>query len=391
MSEFAKLNKTLGPSFNRAAPDAIRWASEAAFFEFQVRACKTKVNGVHRYVLLEGLEANNETTIESLRAAAKQIAAMGLTMNPTAKLVYFIPRRTRERGPDERASDYEKNAPWIVDPVPSYLGLCYLATHYSSCRLFGASEVYAADKFTNRGPFLLPLHEPTRDNKLRAEKQADGVYAGCRMQNGDERSEYVDAPTVQRIRAMSKVPGSLMYTTVWTEGWKKIAIRRLSKLVIVAEPRWLAAEQAMRNHEGFTFNEKGEVVEEPGKPADVPRGTPEDRPRGMSGLAAKVKEAHERAQEPEPERPEPPVGMEPPERVLLALPAPSKHPEGSIEWWLDQVREAPTLERMDAIRVAALAAKLDQGDEADTFRTAYTRRWRAIKEPKQPTEQERLV
>lgn len=380
---FSKLNKTLGPSFNRAAPDAIRWASEAAFFEFQVRACKTKVNGVYRYVLLEGLEKDNTATIDSLRASAKQIAAMGLTMNPTAKLVYFIPRRQRERGPDERASDYERDIAWIVDPLPSYMGLCYLATHYSSCRIFGACEVYVADKFVNRGPFLFPLHEPTRDNKARDEKLAEGVYAACRMQSADERCEYVDAPTVQRIRALSKVPNSLMYTTVWTEGWKKIALRRLSKLVIVAEPRWLAAEQAMRQHEGFTFNEKGQVVEEPKETADVPRGTSADRPRGMTGLGAKLAEASERAQEDGADTTTPPVGMEP-EREILALPAPCAHPPGSIEWWLTQIKEAPDRLRMDAIRAAALAEHVDQTDEAATFRTAYTRRYREL--PTEPAQ-----
>lgn len=391
MSEFTKLNKLLGPQFNRAAPDAIRWASEAAFFEFQVRACKAKVNGAYQYVLLEGLERGDEATIESLRAAAKQIGAMGLTMNPTAKLVYFIPRKQRERAPEETASEYAR-VPWVVDPLPSYMGLCYIATHYSSVRVFGACEVYAADVFTNRGPFAFPLHQPTRDNTQRGEKTAEGVYAACRLRSGDERCEYVDAPTVQRIRGLSKVPNSLMYTTVWTEGWKKISLRRLAKLVIVAEPRWLAAEQAMRSHEGFTFNEDGQVIEDPKEPSNVPRGTSSERPRGMAGLATEIGKAHAKAQEPEPERPETPVGMQA-EPTLLALPAPSDAPVGSIEWWFDQIKEAPTLERMQVIREAAFAAKVNQGEDADAFRTAYAGRSRALKQAtkQQPTEQERLV
>ena len=372
---FAQFSKTIAPAFNRAAPDTLRWSSESAFFEKQIRDCKTKIDGAYRNVLLEGIESGVEATIESCRAGARQFAAMGLSMNPSAKLAYFIPRRARERRDGEPWSEYAK-VPWLLDPTPSYLGLCYIGTHYASAKVFGASEVYAADGFILKGPFELPQHRPTTAVGERDERHAIGVYAAAFLAENVTRCEYVDAPTVQRIRALSKVPNSLMYTTVWTEGWKKIALRRLCKLVIQTNDRWLAAEEAMTKGEGYTFdNDTGAVVE------DVPRGTSGEadaKPaRGLGGLKARMETAQERVKDaqangaPEPASPTPPS--------LLALPAPSGHPEGSIEWWLDQVRLAPTLERMDEIKVAALEARLDQGDDADAFRSGYVRRSRQLR------------
>jgi hypothetical protein len=68
----------------------------------------------------------------------------------------------------------------------------------------------------------------------------------------------------------------------------------------------------------------------------------------------------------------------------LALPAPSKHPEGSIEWWLDQIGGAGDRARMDDIRAAALAAHVDQGEDAGAFRRAYSDRARELREGGQP-------
>jgi hypothetical protein len=205
----------------------------------------------------------------------------------------------------------------------------------------------------------------------RTEKLAEGVYAAMRMQSGDERSEYVDAPTVQKIRALSKVPNSLMYTTVWTEGWKKIAVRRLAKLAMVAEPRMVAAEAGMLRAEGFTFNETGDIV-------DVPRGTQEparaEKPKGMNGLKARMDAGRER--EPD-ERPD--LELTPETPTFLALAAPSIHPPGSIEWWLTQIDAADDRTRLELIREAAIDQGVDKSEDAGIFREHYAGRARDLR------------
>lgn len=378
--QFSVLSRSIGPAFNRASPEKIRWATEAAFFERALRTVEAKMpDGSYRHVLEEGITQGVVATIESCRAAAKQIGAMGLTCNPSAKLVYFIPRRARERKQGETASEFA-TVPWVLDVSPSYMGLCFIGTHYAGAKLFGASEVYKADHFIPRGPFLLPEHRPTTDNTLRGEKNCIGFYAGTRLTTGDERAEYVDYPTEQLIRGLSKLPNSLMYTTVWTEGGKKIALRRLCKLVLVGNERMMAAEDAMRQAEGFTFDNDGNVVDE------VPRGTPAEpdgsgapkRARGMSGLKGKLETAQDATEGEAGDVGHPPPAEGKP--TYLALPAPSKHPEGSIEWWLDQVKGSDDLERLDTVRVGALGAKVDQDETmADPFRRAYSARSRELK------------
>lgn len=368
---FAKLSRSIGPAFNRAAPDAIRWATEAAHFERQIRECKAKIGDAYHYVLREGIENGVEETIQSCRAAARQIAAMGLSANPIAKLVYFIPRRARERAQGEPWSEYAK-VPWLVDATPSYMGLAYIATHYAGARVFGACEVYKADVFVNNGPFKLPTHQPTRDPAQREERLAEGAYAGVVLQGDYQRSEYIDAPTIQRIRGLSKIPGSMMYTTLWTEGWKKICVRRLCKLVMQGEERMLAAEEAQQRHEGFTFDEHGEVISD-GAPRGTSAAEPATaRPTGLDGLRTAMQEATVADQE-----------TDAPRAVyggLPALPAPSKNPEGSIEWWLEHVGAAKNGGELDAVKVAALQKHVDQGDDADTFRSAFTRRRRELRQ-----------
>lgn len=367
-----KLNRSIGPAFNRAAPDAIRWATEAAHFERQIRTVEAKINGNYEHVLLQGIERGVEETIQSCRAAARQVAAMGLSMNPIAKLVYFIPRRARERKDGEPWSEYAR-VPWTVDATPSYMGLAFIANHYAGAKMFGASEVYEADLFVNNGPFQLPKHQPTRDPGQRLESKAQGAYAGCVLQGNYERSEYIDAPTIQLIRGLSKLPNSLMYTTLWTEGWKKICVRRLCKLVMQGSDRMLAAEEAQQRAEGFTFdNETGDVV------ADVPRGTSEggaESPppsRGMAGLKTAATRAADAAGPPS-------ASPEPLYAGFPALPAPTHNPEGSIEWWLEHVGAAKNGAELDAVKVMALEKHVDRSEDAGTFRSAYSRRVKELR------------
>jgi recombinational DNA repair protein RecT len=303
---------------------------------------------------------------------------MGLTMNPAAALVYFIPRRARKRDSttyeaDKSEADYKRNVPWIVTATPSYRGLAYICTHYAGVGDIASEVVFEADEFVYRGPMEKPDHIPTLVAAKRDEKLAIGAYAVLRLRSGDYRAEFVDAATIQRARGMSDNPGGLMWTKFWTEGWRKVVVRRACKLAmqgaeisVGASGRLGAAEEAMTAADGVTVNEGGEVVER-----DVPRGT---RPRGMAGLKEKVTAATERAASASTE-----TELDPAPRALLALPAPSKHPEGSIEWFLDQVKGADNRERLDAVKAAALAVGLDRAEDAPIFREHFAARSRELK------------
>lgn len=418
LSPYQRLARSVGSQFSKIAPEGLDWQSEREFFYAQLRRDRN---------VRKAIEQGNETTIESAKVAARECAAMGLSMSPVQQLVYLIPRRMRKQYERESKAEYDANVPFVVNAHPSYRGLAYIATHHAGAEAFGAEVVYRADTFRYFGPFRMPEHEPTLDPKERVEERAIGVYAVVLFGSGVVRAEYIDSATIAKIRAKSEFPRALMWTTFFTEGWRKAAIRRLSKTAMNAAPRMTEALGALDRHEGIVL--EGEH--------NVPRGTeadgvepefenappPPDNSRGMAGVKSALTRAQERSRradaaeadaedhgepeavrddlsashEPEPDPPPDPARdagdvyaeasgarRAPTAEDYLGTPAASKNPPGSIEWWADQIVAAETIDRLDAIRAAALAAKVDQSEDADAFRSIYSKRSRALREASSP-------
>lgn len=410
------INRTLGTLFANAAADALVWSQEKQFFQIQAQAVM-KTNESLRVHVTNG----NERTIESLRNAALACAAMGLSMNPMAALVYFIPRRERKRDPqlypdDKSQASYEANVPWIIDATPSYRGLAWIATHYAGADDIAAEIVYAdeiawqrggdrpanAPVFEYRGPLELPFHRPALDNAHRMYQNAVGVYCAMRWPGGRARCEYIDAPTIEKIRAMSERPNATMWhpEKLWTEGWKKAAVRRAAKLGIQGNPRMSAAETAMNSADGRIID--GEAVE-------VPRGTSgadeEGRAaqatkrrasRGMGGLSAGLDAAaaqHDAAQAVQGAEsaainaqearsdnppPTPAEGHDP----LAALKArlSGRHPEGVIEWWAELLEVVTTRAELTQVRDSAILAGVDKTEDSVAFTDLYRKRSQSLRE-----------
>lgn len=207
-SPSALVSRQLATKFHHAAPELMTWAQERQFFQLQVQRCTDSNKSVQA-----GVANNVERTIESLRDAALTCAAMGLSMNPIAQLVYFIPRRERtfNEDLDKSKAEYEAKVPWIITATPSYRGLAFICTRYAGADDVAAEIVFKADKFELRGPLEIPLHRPTLDNEQRKYELAIGVYCAIRWPGGRGRCEYIDAPTVERIRLLSDRQFSLMW------------------------------------------------------------------------------------------------------------------------------------------------------------------------------------
>ncbi len=384
MPVLATLNRSINPSFRSVAPEELAWAREKEFFRIQV----TK-----HWQIRQSLEKQVPATIESVRQAALECAAMGLTMSHNSQFVYFIPRRERKQWRDESKADYERNVPWLVHATPSYRGLAYICTHYGGAELVAAEVVFEADEFKYFGPLKDVEHVPTLDNKLRTESKAIGAYCTIIMQNGRVRSEYMDAPTIAKVRAKSDNKNGLMWTTFWTEGWRKAVIRRLAKLVMNTEPRLLAATEVLNRHEGIVIDQDGN---------DVSRGThtpefenvppAEDQTKGMTGLgnALNRRRASQGAQDDEielppvqPDVPDPDIAPESasePESDEFGPAEDTNHPAESIEWWAEKIAAAGNLHELDRIRAEMLHRGADQSDDADQLREIYAARSRALKQ-----------
>jgi len=211
LTPIGELNQALSSTYRHAAGGVLEWKQEKAFFEAQIKRNAKISRAVNNRV---------PATIDSLKLAVRECAAMGLSMSPNAQLVYFIPRKTRKQKPGESKADYE-SVPIIVTATPSYRGLAYSAMNYAGAEQIAAEVVFQAELdgakiddshapcFIYNGPMREPKHRPTLQPLQRNESDAVGVYALVRMQGGTFRCEYVDPPTVLKIRQWSDFPNGI--------------------------------------------------------------------------------------------------------------------------------------------------------------------------------------
>lgn len=366
LAPISALNRSLAPTYRAAAGDeGLAWSQEKAFFEALVRK---------HWQIEKAVQNQVGQTIESLKLAVRESASMGLTMSPTMQHVYFIPRRARKRWQNETKSDYERNVPWVVNAHPSYRGLSHIATHYAGAEMIAAEVVYQADRFAFYGPMKMPDHVATLDASERTEQKAIGVYAVAVMASGRVRAEYVDAPTIQKIRACSEFPNGLMWTKLWTEGWRKAAIRRICKTVMNGNGRMQVAIAALDRNDGILLEN------------DVPRETSEQPAKGMAGLSDAIKgaQAHQDAASE-------PIELDPMQADLLEpdqsftdaqasadeIFGPAKdtdQPALSLEWWAQRFKSERTLEGLARLVDEIVARQCDQGSDGDTLRDMYAQR-----------------
>ena len=246
----------IGRSYHRVIPDRLRsevfWQREKA----------------HLVTIMERSPDVAAADPDSLARAVANAGAIGLSLDPVLGLIYLIPRRERKKKDGESWADYNRTVGWQVTATPSYKGLAELAVASERVVQIAAEIVFESDTFRYHGPMHAPTHEAVHRPADRVYDKAVGVYACARLREragynstGVFQSAYLDREEVQRIRMMSDRPDSLMWhpDKVWTEGWKKAAVRRLFKLVPKSQ-RMVEAMRMMNEAEG---HEPDPVVEKP--------------------------------------------------------------------------------------------------------------------------------
>jgi recombination protein RecT len=174
MSEIAKVlnNELLEKQFTQIAPD-MKWEAERGFAIQILKANDYLMN----------LATQNP---ESLQAAVKNVASIGLSLSPAEKLAYLIPRKGK------------------VCLDISYMGLCRIATNSGSIQWVQAQLVYSNDKFSFVGAGEKPVHEFDPFATIEQRGEFRGGYCVAKTSGGDFLTTMMSADEIYGIRDRSE-------------------------------------------------------------------------------------------------------------------------------------------------------------------------------------------
>lgn len=164
-----------------------------------------------------------KATVESNIQAVYNVALTGLSLNPTLKYAYLVPRTTNVGGQ------------WVVEThlEPSYVGLVKLVTDTGSAKNIYAHPVYEGDEFNIS---LGTSQEITHSPKYKS-KDITHVYCVAVLADGSKMIEVMTKDEIDNIQERSesfkayklgKIK-SCVWISDYTEMARKTVIRRAVK------------------------------------------------------------------------------------------------------------------------------------------------------------------
>jgi recombination protein RecT len=183
----------------------------------------------------------------SLAQAIKNVAAIGLSLNPAKKQAYLIPRSIKFNGQ-------------FINKVflePSYMGMCDLATGLGTIAWIQARCVYDEDKFIDNGPGQLPTH--TYDAFAKQQKRGEfvGAYCVAKTKDGDFLTTTMNAEAILLVRKKSeqwKKSQSGPWKDHFEEQAKKTVVRNAFKM-------WPKGEHMERLEQAIHISNENEGFE----------------------------------------------------------------------------------------------------------------------------------
>jgi recombination protein RecT len=154
---------------------------------------------------------------KSVILAAYDAAEMGISLSPALALGWLIP--------------YGQTCIFQV----SYRGLVQKSYQTGGIKHFFAEVVYGCDRFERQfAPKRNLFHAPGEG--ARTMDTVIGAYALVEFADGAIDWEFLTTEQVERRRAHSKQPNSLMWSKFWEEGYRKTPIRVLWKRLPLLNP-----------------------------------------------------------------------------------------------------------------------------------------------------------
>lgn len=143
----------------------------------------------------------------SAQNAIINVAAIGITLNPAAKLAYLVPR----------------DGGICLDI--SYMGLMHLAMQTGSIKWGQCKLVHANDTYENMGLDSAPEH---KYNAFGDRGNIVGGYCTVKTADGDYLTEEMSLADIQKVEATSKSRNG-PWKTFWEEMARKTIVKRASK------------------------------------------------------------------------------------------------------------------------------------------------------------------
>lgn len=138
--------------------------------------------------MLKVAKANRASVINAVR----NIAAIGISLNPAKKQAYLVPRRPKA------------GADMAICLDISYMGLLDLAVDSGSIRWGQAKLVREADEYENQGVDRPPLHKYKPFMSKLDRGQIIGVYVVVKTADGDYLTDEMSIDEVHEIRNRSE-------------------------------------------------------------------------------------------------------------------------------------------------------------------------------------------
>lgn len=130
----------------------------------------------------------------SLAQAMKNVAAIGLSLNPAKKQAYLIPRNVKVGNQ------------WVTKVFlePSYMGLCDIAIGIGAIAWVQAKCVYSSDVFCDNGPGEKPTHTYNAFDSFVKRGDFVGCYCVAKTRDGDFLTTTMNAEQIYSIRDRSE-------------------------------------------------------------------------------------------------------------------------------------------------------------------------------------------
>lgn len=173
----------------------------------------------------------------SVRFAMLNLAATGLTLNPSHKFAFLVPRDGA-----------------IVLEI-SYLGLLKIATDTGAIKWGRADVVHERDAFVYHGPAKAPEHSA---DVFHERGDIIGAYCIAKTEDGDILCEVMDRAALETVRAKSDLfarKQSGPWVEFFSEMCRKAVIKRAQKTWPKTSARMLdAIELANTSEGGYTLD-----------------------------------------------------------------------------------------------------------------------------------------